>query len=226
ERPVDVAREELCRHRRPHVVGDDEHRSAAQVPLHEVLGQVRLPSKRVGVVRRLLGEPEAKEVEGEDGIGLGGIEQAAPVERARGKSVEQHEREPGPLTLEDVDAMPAEALAPPALAPFLDPPTEPRAHEGGTASEVARTCPWESIARTAYTAPARLASISVSNPVERAAPIGRISSSSGPVSSSQRLTAVAPFQLANAATFDELVICTASVGLVCGSPCQRYRKVR
>jgi len=69
------------------------------------------------VVRWLLGEPEAKEVEGEDGIGLGGIEQAAPVERARGKSVEQDEREPGPLTLEDVDAMPAEATLERMLTP-------------------------------------------------------------------------------------------------------------
>src|SRR5258708_28467317 len=44
ERPVEIAGEELRRHRRSQVVGDDEYGTIAAGPRDELLAQVRLPS--------------------------------------------------------------------------------------------------------------------------------------------------------------------------------------
>jgi hypothetical protein len=60
--PFDVPRQELRRDRGAHVVRD-EHDGLALVPRRDRLGQVGLGQQRVDMIARLVGEPEAEEVE-------------------------------------------------------------------------------------------------------------------------------------------------------------------
>ena len=65
----------------PHVVGDDEDGAAVEPAADHFLGEVGLPGEGVGVVHRLLREPEAEEVEGERGRSRSASRKARPVEQ-------------------------------------------------------------------------------------------------------------------------------------------------
>jgi hypothetical protein len=102
-------------------VGDEVHGPAAGAP-HDLRREVRLPAEPVDVVRRLVREPEAEEVEARDRApGVEVLEQRAPVVRGRWEAMQEDDERPVPGTVHDVDPVAAEldplATPPPVLDP-------------------------------------------------------------------------------------------------------------
>jgi hypothetical protein len=96
-------------------------------PPHQLLDQIGLPGERVHVVARLVGEPEAEEVERERRrVGFG--QEGAPIERARREAVEQDEGRAGAGAVVDVNRMAGDRLGVTLRAPALDPVGELRSH--------------------------------------------------------------------------------------------------
>src|SRR6267154_307566 len=91
------------------------------------------------MVRRLVGEAEAKEVESERGAPADQIEDLAPVIGAGGEAVEEEQRCPGACRFGDEDPPSAEFLVAAPLAPRLDPAGEGHARAVGTGSASSRT---------------------------------------------------------------------------------------
>ena len=92
EPALEVAGEQLGRHRGAHVMRDDERRPVGG--RGERLDQVRLPEEAVEVVAGLVGQAEAEEVGRQHRVAEAPVEHRSPVERARGKAVEQEQQRP------------------------------------------------------------------------------------------------------------------------------------
>lgn len=90
------------------------------MPAHQLFGQVGLPGKAVVVVTRLLGEPEAKEVEGEDPLARQQLNQLAPVVGAGREAVQEQQQWSLSRLVEAVDPLTAELLGMAAPPPRLD----------------------------------------------------------------------------------------------------------
>ena len=87
---------------------------------NQLLDHVGLPMQVVMVIARLLREPEAEEVRGENGVLRLQVQQGPPVVRARGEAMQQEEERTAAAALEDMNAAAAELLVPPTLRPGLN----------------------------------------------------------------------------------------------------------
>ncbi len=117
ESALDVARHQLGRHRGTHVVADQEDRPPVAVAADQLGGQIGLPAEAVAVIARLVGEPEAEEVEREH-VPVGQlVEQRPPVVGARWEPVQEQHQRPFAGAAEHVDAMTAEMVALATLLP-------------------------------------------------------------------------------------------------------------
>src|SRR5437588_4509866 len=92
EPSLEVAGQQLGGDRRPHVVGDQDHRLIGAVAGDDLLDQVGLREQRVQVVPRLIREAEPEEVEREHPPRRKQLEGMPPVVRARRVAVEQQDR--------------------------------------------------------------------------------------------------------------------------------------